>query len=144
MFLINRSKTFTGDSREPGALRMVGAAIMSIPIFGWIAAAIGVIISAVSYFSNKATEAKKSVDEFNEAVAQQYSDTISKIELLSANWKALGNDMNAKKKFIKQNKKEFEASDSFLIKLEELFKFLQSRGPILKGEGQFYFTKLKI
>ena len=37
-----------------GAFRMVGAAIKSIPVFGWIAAAIGVLIGVISHFVSKA------------------------------------------------------------------------------------------
>ena len=46
-----------------GSFRMVGAAIKSIPVFGWIAAAIGVLIGVVSHFRS---EAKKADEEFKE------------------------------------------------------------------------------
>ena len=46
-----------------GAFRMVGAAIKSIPVFGWIAAAIGAIIGVVSHFIGKADEADKELEE---------------------------------------------------------------------------------
>ena len=46
-----------------GAFRMVGAAIKSIPVFGWIAAAIGAIIGVVSHFISKANEADKELEE---------------------------------------------------------------------------------
>lgn len=48
-----------------GAFRMVGAAIKSIPVFGWIAAAIGVLIGVISHFVSKADEAEKEVEEQN-------------------------------------------------------------------------------
>lgn len=48
-----------------GAFRMVGAAIKSIPVFGWIAAAIGVLIGVISHFVSKAEEAEKAVEEQN-------------------------------------------------------------------------------
>lgn len=48
-----------------GAFRMVGAAIKSIPVFGWIAAAIGVLIGVISHFVSKADEAEKAVEEQN-------------------------------------------------------------------------------
>lgn len=44
---------------------MVGAAIKSIPVFGWIAAAIGVLIGVISHFVSKAEEAEKAVEEQN-------------------------------------------------------------------------------
>lgn len=46
-----------------GAFRMVGAAIKSIPVFGWIAAGIGVLIGVISHFRS---EAKKANEEFKE------------------------------------------------------------------------------
>ena len=46
-----------------GAFRMVGAAISSIPVFGWIAAAIGVLIGVISHLRS---EAKKADEEFKE------------------------------------------------------------------------------
>lgn len=49
-----------------GAFRMVGAAISSIPVFGWIAAAIGAIIGVVSHFISKANEASKALEEHQE------------------------------------------------------------------------------
>lgn len=48
-----------------GAFRMVGAAIKSIPVFGWIAIAIGAIIGVISHFVSKAEEAEKAVEEQN-------------------------------------------------------------------------------
>lgn len=48
-----------------GAFRMVGAAIKSIPVFGWIAAAIGVLIGVISHFISKAKEADEEVEEQN-------------------------------------------------------------------------------
>lgn len=49
-----------------GAFRMVGAAISSIPVFGWIAAAIGVLIGVISHFIDKADEADKKLKEQQE------------------------------------------------------------------------------
>lgn len=73
-----------------GAFRMVGAAIKSIPVFGWIAAAIGAIIAVVSHFIDKAKEADKELEEHEKlledgrkAYAQasvEISDYITKIE----------------------------------------------------------------
>lgn len=46
-----------------GSFRMVGAAIKSIPVFGWIAAGIGVLIGVISHLRS---EAKKANEEFKE------------------------------------------------------------------------------
>lgn len=51
-----------------GAFRMVGAAISSIPVFGWIAAAIGVLIGVISHFIGKANEADEKLKEQQEFI----------------------------------------------------------------------------
>lgn len=53
-----------------GAFRMVGAAISSIPVFGWIAAAIGAIIGVIAHFVNKADEASKALEEQQELLKE--------------------------------------------------------------------------
>lgn len=92
-----------------GAFRMVGAAIKSIPIFGWIAAAIGAIISVISIFIDKANEASKELEE-NEKLLEEgrkayakasveISDYITKIEKFNgtkAQEKKLVEELNQK------------------------------------------------
>lgn len=46
-----------------GAFRMVGAAISSIPVFGWIAAGITALIAIISHFVSKSKEMEKQVEE---------------------------------------------------------------------------------
>jgi hypothetical protein len=91
-----------------GAFRLVGAAIKSIPVFGWIAAGIGVLIGVISLFSSKAREAKKATEEFYKAVAENASKPIATISRLSTEWAKLGDNLEAKQKFVKDNKQSFE------------------------------------
>ena len=91
-----------------GAFRMVGAAIKSIPVFGWILAGISGLIALVSHFVGKANEAKKSAEEWYNAIAENSYKPIAAIMDLSARWNALGNDLEAKKQFIEDNKKAFD------------------------------------
>lgn len=91
-----------------GAFRMVGAAIKSIPVFGWILAGISALIALVSHFVGKANEAKKSAEEWYNAIAENSYKPIAAIMDLSARWNALGNDLEAKKQFIEDNKKAFD------------------------------------
>lgn len=91
-----------------GAIRMVGAAIKSIPVVGWILAAVGALIGLVSHFVGKAKEAKKAQEEWYNSVAENCYKPIASIEQLSTKWNALGDDLEAKKKFIEQNKTTFE------------------------------------
>lgn len=91
-----------------GAFRMVGAAIKSIPVFGWIAAAIGALIAVISHFVSKANEGKKAAQEFYKSLAENAYKPIATIEELSLKWNALGDDLEAKKKFIEDNKAAFD------------------------------------
>ena len=91
-----------------GAFRMVGAAIKSIPVFGWILAGISALIALVSHFVSKAHESKKATEEWYNAIAENAYKPIASIMELSDKWNALGNDLEAKKQFIENNKKAFE------------------------------------
>lgn len=91
-----------------GAFRMVGAAIKSIPVFGWILAGISALIALVSHFVSKANESKKATEEWYDAIAENAYKPIASIMELSDEWNALGNDLEAKKQFIENNKKAFE------------------------------------
>lgn len=91
-----------------GAFRMVGAAIKSIPVFGWILAGISALIALVSHFVSKANESKKATEEWYDAIAENAYKPIASIMELSDKWNTLGNDLEAKKQFIENNKKAFE------------------------------------
>lgn len=91
-----------------GAFRMVGAAIKSIPVFGWILAGISALIGIVSHFVGKANEAKKAQEEWYNSVAENCYKPIASIEQLSVKWNALGDDLEAKKKFVEQNAQAFD------------------------------------
>ena len=90
-----------------GAFRMVGAAIKSIPVFGWILAGISALIALYSHFSSRASEAKKAQEEFSKALAENAYKPIGKIEELSAKWSALGDNLEAKKRFVEENQQAF-------------------------------------
>lgn len=91
-----------------GAFRKVGAAIKSIPVFGWILAGISALIALVSHFVSKANESKKATEEWYNAISENAYKPIASIMELSDKWNALGNDLEAKKQFIENNKKAFE------------------------------------
>lgn len=91
-----------------GAFRMVGAAIKSIPVFGWIAAALSALVGVIVHFVSKANEGKKAAQEFYKSLAENAYKPIATIEDLSLKWNALGDDLDAKKKFIEENKTTFD------------------------------------
>lgn len=92
-----------------GAFRMVGAAIKSIPVFGWIAAAIGVLIGVISHFVDKANEQSKALEENEKRLEEgrkkyaeasmEVSNYITRIEKFNgtkAQEKKLVEELNAK------------------------------------------------
>lgn len=91
-----------------GAFRAVGLAIKSIPGLGWLIAGVTALGVGISYFSNKAKEAKKAQEELSKAMIEGCYKPIGKIEELSAKYTMLGNNIKDKEKFIKDNKKNFE------------------------------------
>lgn len=91
-----------------GAFRMVGAAIKSIPVFGWIAAALSALVGVIVHFVSKANEGKKAAEEFYKSIAENAYKPIASVEELSLKWNALGDDLDAKKKFIEENKAAFD------------------------------------
>lgn len=103
------------NSRLAISFRAVGLAIHSIPVFGWIAAGITALIGLYSWWSSRTKEQKVEQEELNESV-KKFNDSIQNyaakpivtIELLSAKFRALGDDMDAQRKFIVDNKKAFD------------------------------------
>lgn len=91
-----------------GAFRMVGAAIKSIPVFGWILAGISALIALVSSFTSWANSAKKAAQEWYSAIANEAYKPIAKIQELTVRYNKLGDDLAAKKHFIEENKQAFQ------------------------------------
>ena len=91
-----------------GAFRAVGVAIKSIPVIGWVIAGISALVAVVAHFVGKANEAKKAAKEFGDAVAENAYKPIGTIMQLSNEWDKLGDNMEAKEKFIEDNRKKFD------------------------------------
>lgn len=90
-----------------GGFRMIGAAIKSIPVFGWIIAGITALIGLYSHFKNKAEEAKKAQLELSKAINESVYKPLASIEQLSLKYTELGDNLEAKKKFVIENQKAF-------------------------------------
>ena len=86
------------------SFRAVGAAIKSIPVFGWIAAGIGAIIAVAAKFIKQAREAKKAITDFQNAVAEGAAPAIGAVTELAGAWAKLGDNIKAKEQFLKDNK----------------------------------------
>lgn len=130
-----------------GAFRMVGAAIKSIPVFGWILAGISALIALVSHFVGKANEAKKAAEEWYQSIAENAYKPIATIEELSVKWNELGDDLEAKKQFIEDNAKAFDSlgasikdvldAENLLVKNKQAFIDAQ----IEKAKASIYLAQ---
>lgn len=128
-----------------GAFRLVGVAIKSIPVFGWILAGISALIGLVSHFTGKAKEAKKASEEFRKEVSKSASEQITVLMKLSEQWKRLGNDLNAQKKFLVENGDEIKKLTGKTLDLsqaEDLFikntgKFIEALILRARAEAQY-------
>ena len=90
-----------------GAFRMVGAAIKSIPVFGWIAAAIGAIIAVVTSFTSKAKKAREEAAKFGEAVAEAAVKPITSFYELQAEWLSLTDSLKEREKWVQNSGDKF-------------------------------------
>ena len=65
------------------------------------------IVDAFSKGSAAAARAKEDAKKFNEAFASSVADPIAKVNKLAGEWNSLGENMDAKKKFVDENKSAF-------------------------------------
>lgn len=98
-----------------GAIRAVGLAFKSIPVFGWIVTGISLLTSVFEHFSSSAEEQierqndlSSAMNDFNNSVQNYAAEPIASIEMLSNKFKALGGDVEAQKKFVVENKSAFD------------------------------------
>ncbi len=117
-----------------GAFRMVGAAIKSIPVFGWIAAAFGVLMGVLSHFRSKAKEAKEAAKELREMMHDANKAYLTAKVGIQQNIDALTNFNGTKR----QEKKLIEDLNT---KYGETLGYHQSRAEwldVLKKKGEAY------
>lgn len=90
-----------------GISNVAAKALMATLTLG-LSVAITAVITLVSKYISKTREAKKAQEEFNKKVVETAVEPIAAINELSYAWNKLGNDMNAKNKFIEDNKDRFD------------------------------------
>lgn len=90
-----------------GISNVAAKALMATLTLG-ISVAITAVITLVSKYISKTREAKKAQEEFNSKVVETAVEPIAAINELAYAWNKLGNDMNAKNKFIEDNKDRFD------------------------------------
>lgn len=121
-----------------GSFRMVGAAIKSIPVFGWIAAAIGVLIGVVSHFRS---EAKKANEEFKEQ-QKMLEDSRKKYAEASVEIDNYANKIEHFNGNKKQEKKLVEELNSKYGTALGYYDSLSKWKDVLKTKGEAYCQML--
>lgn len=121
-----------------GAFRMVGAAIKSIPVFGWIAAAIGAIVGVISHFVKKSREAKEAAKEQREMMKDADKAYIeAKV--------AINDNINALERFNGTKEQEKKLVSDLNSRYGETMGYHSSRSEwlsVLKEKGEAYCNTL--
>lgn len=114
-----------------GAFRMVGAAIASIPVFGWIAAAIGAIIAVVANLESQSEKTLKKIEEQNKML-EDSRKTYAKASLEMENYKARLENFNGtkeeEKKLIKEVNDKYGQELGYAKSVAEAKDILTTKG----------------
>lgn len=90
-----------------GISNVMAKALMATLTLG-LSVAITAIVVVLDRFITKNREAKKAQEEFNKKVSEAAVKPISAINELSYAWGKLGNNLEAKKKFVEENAEKFK------------------------------------
>ncbi len=96
-----------GLSVSLGISNVAAKALMATLTLGLSLAITGIIVLAEKYIS-KTRAAKKEQEEFFKSIAENVYKPIGAIQMLSERWNQLGDNLEEKRKFIQDNKKDFE------------------------------------
>ncbi len=133
-----------------GAFRMVGAAISSIPVFGWIAAAIGAIIGVVSHFISKANEASKALEEHQELMKEgrkAYAEASMQIWEYTERIDSFNGTKAQEKQLVEQLNDEFGKELGYNDSLAKWKDVLQTKGQaycqmlLMEANAQAFLNK---
>ncbi|MDR2890762.1 MAG: hypothetical protein LBV18_04060 [Alistipes sp.] len=90
-----------------GISNIAAKALMATLTLG-LSAAIGVAIALWDRYRSRQAAAKEEAEAFSKKIADSAAKPISAINELSAAWSKLGNNLEAKQKFVEENKKRFD------------------------------------
>ena len=154
----------TAATAGAGAFRLLGAAIKSIPVIGWVLAVISAAAAGVAAVVRRHKRAQKEMEEQAEAVAeksreaaraireatgQAAADGVTDIERLAAAYSKLGNNLQDKQRFVADNAEAFRklgvevrgVADAENLLIRNKDKFVQAQ--IAKATAQAYAEKAK-
>jgi hypothetical protein len=107
-----------------GISNVAAKALMATLTLG-LSVAIGAVIYLWDKFSTAQAKAKKAVQEFNEKVSEMVGDTIPNFKKMVIEWEKLGDSMEEKEKYIRDNQDAFKklgVEIHNVIEAENLFK----------------------
>lgn len=114
-----------------GAFRMVGAAIKSIPVFGWIAAAIGVLIGVISHFIDKANEQSKALEENEKRLEEgrkKYAEASMEISNYTSRIEAFNGTKEQEKKLVEELNSKYGDALGYYDSLSKWKEVLKKKG----------------
>ena len=139
------------------SIRGISTAIKTIPGIGWILALVGALTTLGSVYKKKYDDAKKYQQElteqqerFEESIASNTATNLVSFKKLQSEYNALGNNIKAKEKYIKDNKDAFrelgisvngvrsaeklfnEGADAFCNSLKARAKALAANNSLIK------------
>lgn len=117
-----------------GAFRMVGAAIMSIPVFGWIAAGITALIAVITHLVSKSKEADEAFEEQQEMLKNargEYAKASVEIDNYKNKIKSFNGTQQEEKKLVEELNSKYGKSMGY-------HKTLASWKDTLKKKGEAY------
>lgn len=137
---VNASATAgtTANIGLAGSFRMIGAAIKSIPVFGWIVAGISALIAVYEYFSSKAKEATKALEE-QQKMLEESRQTYAKASMQVSDYIDKIDRFNGTKK---QEKKMIEELNGKYGEALGYYDSLAKWKDVLKRKGEVYCEML--
>lgn len=121
-----------------GSFRMIGAAIKSIPVFGWIVVGITALIAVYEHFSSKAEEASKKLEE-QQKLLEDSRQTYAKASMQVSDYIDKIDRFNGSKK---QEKKMIEELNSKYGEALGYHDSLAKWKDVLKRKGEVYCETL--
>lgn len=95
-----------------GSFKLIGTAIKSIPVIGWIIAGVGALVGVIAKLTSRSREAARATKQLNEEMMQNTAkaaaQNVSSVLSLSEAYAKLGDNLDAKKAFIENNRKALE------------------------------------
>lgn len=118
------------------SFKAVGVAIKSIPAIGWILAGVSELGAIIGKLISKSKEAKKEQEEYYKAVAEGAAEPVAKVERLANQWAKLGDNLEAKKKFVDENRAAFEELGIKINSVED------AENALVKNKSAFVATQV--